>query len=175
MDTAQYYSNETGVGNGVRRAIDEGIVTREEMFITTKVMPGNYDRAYQSIDESLERLGFDYIDLMLVHQSGLNDTELQGYVRQYGTVIESYYPLGGRGHTEDLFSDSTIDAIAKAHGKTAAQIILRWHIQAGYITIPGSSNPEHIAENIGIFDFELSESEMQSMTSLNTGQRYENW
>ena len=70
IDTAQYYGNETGVGNGLKRAMADGIVTREEVFITTKVMPSNYDRAYQSIDESLKRLGVDYIDLMLIHQSG---------------------------------------------------------------------------------------------------------
>lgn len=226
IDTAQYYGNETGVGNGVRKAIDEGIVKREDVFVTTKIMPGNYDRAYQSIDESLARLGFDYIDLMLVHQSGSGDeevykalcqgvadgkirsigisnyytadevervtdgadikpaviqnenhpfyqnTELQEYAAQYGTVIESWYPLGGRGHTQDLFGNPVITEIAEAHGKTPAQIILRWHIQAGYITIPGSSNPEHIAENIDIFDFDLSADEMQKMKELNTGKAY---
>ena len=76
IDTAQYYGNETGVGKGIQRAINEGIVTRDEVFVTTKVMPSNYDRAYSSIDDSLERLGLDYIDLMLIHQSGSNDTEV---------------------------------------------------------------------------------------------------
>jgi hypothetical protein len=74
IDTAQYYGNETGVGKGIQKAIDDGIVTREEVFVTTKVMPSNYDRAYSSIDDLLERLGLDYIDLMLIHQSGGNDT-----------------------------------------------------------------------------------------------------
>ena len=229
IDTAQYYGNETGVGRGIRRAIDEGIVTREEVFVTTKVMPSNYDRAYSSIDESLERLGLDYFDLMLIHQSGSGDTEvysalchgvrdgklrsigisnyytLEEYervtaggdikpavvqnenhpfyqntqfkkdVEKYGTVVESWYPFGGRGHTQDLFGNETIMDIAKAHGKTPAQVILRWHLQAGYITIPGSQNPEHILENISVFDFELTEEEMQRMTGLHTGQRYENW
>ena len=76
IDTAQYYGNETGVGKGIQKAIDDGIVTREEVFVTTKVMPSNYDRAYSSIDDSLERLGLDYIDLMLIHQSSSNDTEV---------------------------------------------------------------------------------------------------
>ena len=76
IDTAQYYGNETGVGNGLKRAVSEGIVKREDVFITTKVMPSNYERAYQSIDDSLKRLNVDYIDLMLIHQSGSNDTEV---------------------------------------------------------------------------------------------------
>ena len=229
IDTAQYYGNETGVGNGLNRAISEGIVTRDEVFITTKVMPSNYERAYQSIDDSLERLDVEYIDLMLIHQSGSNDaevykalcqgvkdgklrsigisnyytpeefervtaeggikpavvqnenhpfyqnTEFREYVSKYGTIVESWYPFGGRGHTQDLFGNETINDIAKAHGKTSAQIILRWHLQAGYITIPGSQNPDHILENIGIFDFELSDEEMRRMAELHTGQRYENW
>ena len=229
IDTAQYYGNETGVGKGIQKAIDDGIVTREEVFVTTKVMPSNYDRAYKSIDDSLERLGLDYIDLMLIHQSGSNDTEvykalcqgvkdgklrsigisnyytLEEYERvtsggeikpavvqnenhpfyqntefqkdiaKYGTVVESWYPFGGRGHTQDLFGNETITDIAKAHGKTSAQIILRWHLQAGYVTIPGSQNPDHILENYSIFDFELTDAEMQRMAGLHTGQRYENW
>ena len=229
IDTAQYYGNETGVGKGIQKAIDDGIVTREEVFVTTKVMPSNYDRAYKSIDDSLERLGLDYIDLMLIHQSGSNDTEvykalcqgvrdgklrsigisnyytLDEYERvtsggeikpavvqnenhpfyqntqfqkdtaKYGTVVESWYPLGGRGHTQDLFGNDTIMDIAETHGKTSAQIILRWHLQAGYVTIPGSQNPDHILENYSIFDFELTDAEMQRMAELHTGQRYENW
>ena len=229
IDTAQYYGNETGVGKGIKRAIDNGIVTREEVFITTKVMPSNYDRAYQSIDESLNRLGLSYIDLMLIHQSGSNDvqvykalcqgvkdgklrsigisnyytadefervtagsdikpavvqnenhiyyqnTELQEYVAQYGTIVESWYPFGGRGHTSENFNNETIVAIAKAHNKTSAQIILRWQLQAGFIAIPGSSNPDHIAENFDIFDFVLSEDEMHRIAGINMNQRYENW
>ncbi len=229
IDTAQYYGNETGVGRGIKRAVDEGIVTRDEVFVTTKVMPSNYERAYASIDESLERLGLGYIDLMLIHQSGSGDTdvykalcqgvkdgklrsigisnyytaeefdrvtagsdikpavvqnenhpffqntEFQKYASQFGTVVESWYPFGGRGHTQDLFENDTIKSIASAHGKTSAQIIVRWHLQAGYITIPGSQNPDHILENISVFDFELTAEEMDKMAALNTGERYENW
>ncbi|MBE7060170.1 MAG: aldo/keto reductase [Ruminococcaceae bacterium] len=229
IDTAQYYGNEAGVGEGVRKAIGEGIVKREDVFITSKVMPTNYNNAYSSIAQSNEKIGLGYIDLMLIHQSGSNDkqvyraleqavkdgtvrsigisnyytkaefdritenaeimpavvqnenhpfyqnTEFQEYVKQYGTVVESYYPLGGRGHTQDLLGNETINEIAKTHNKTAAQIILRWHVQSGYVTIPGSSNPNHIAENIDIFDFELTDGEMQKMKALNTGNRYENW
>ena len=65
--------------------------------------------------------------------------------------------------------------LAKAHGKTAAQIILRWHLQDGYIAIPGSSNPDHIAENYDIFDFELSEDEMDRIRGIDEQRRYEHW
>ncbi|MBR1601924.1 MAG: aldo/keto reductase [Synergistaceae bacterium] len=65
--------------------------------------------------------------------------------------------------------------MAQTHAKTPAQIILRWHIQSGYIAIPGSSNPEHIAENFNIFNFELSASEMQQIAALNKNRRYESW
>ena len=75
----------------------------------------------------------------------------------------------------NLNGNETIMDIAKAHGKTSAQIILRWHLQAGYVTIPGSQNPDHILENYSIFDFELTDAEMQRMAELHTGQRYENW
>lgn len=73
IDTAQYYGNEKGVGDGLRKALDEGIVTREEVFITTKIMPSSYNNAYNSIDESLRKINIDYIDLLLIHQPGSND------------------------------------------------------------------------------------------------------
>ena len=76
--------------------------------------------------------------------------------------------MGGRGHTQELFANETISGIAEAHGKSSAQVILRWHLQAGHIAIPGSNNPDHIKENIEIFDFELSEDEMKQMSALDT-------
>ena len=87
-------------------------------------------------------------------------TEMKEYLKQYGTVLEAWYPLGGRGNTQTLFQDPVIVEIAQAHNKSSAQVVLRWHIQAGNIAIPGSSNPDHIQENIEIFDFELSSEEM---------------
>ena len=229
IDTARYYQCETGVGKGIKKAVEEGIVKREDVFVTSKIMPGDYERAAQGIDDSLRDLGLDYIDLMLIHQPGSNDeavykameqavrdgkvrsigisnyytpeafdevmsyaqippaviqnenhiyyqnTALQEYVRKYGVVVESWYPFGGRGHTSENFNNETITAIAKSHGKTSAQIILRWHLQAGYIAIPGSSNPDHIAENYRVFDFELSGDEMRQIAAVNKNQRYENW
>ena len=229
IDTARYYGNEVGVGRGIRKAIGEGIVKREEIFVTSKIMPGDYNRAAQGIDASLRDLGLDYLDLMLIHQPGSNDravyqameqgvrdgklrsigisnyytkqafdevlsyaetvpavvqnenhlfyqnTELQAYAKQYGTVVESWYPFGGRGHTREHFNNATVAAIAETHGKTSAQVILRWQLQAGYVVIPGSGDPEHIAENYDVFDFALSAEEMRQMYALDKQRRYENW
>lgn len=229
IDTARYYGNEVGVGRGLQKAIDEGIVTREDVFVTSKIYGGDYERAKGIIDDAIKDLNVDYIDLLLIHQPGADDEgvykameeavadgrlrsigisnyytkeqvdevlsfanitpaviqnenhiyyqnkDLQEYVKQYGIVIESWYPFGGRGHTAENFNNETITKIADEHDVTSAQVILRWHIQDGYIAIPGSSNAEHIAENYDIFDFELSEEEMRKIEAINEQRRYENW
>ena len=227
IDTARIYGNEEGVGRGIQRAIDDGYVTREDIFVTTKMWTSDYDNGAAAVDASLRRLGLDYIDLMILHHSqpsndvqayqameqavkdgklrsiGLsnyytpedfdrlvnaatvtpallqNETHpyhqsktMKEHLSQYGTVLESWFPLGGRGNTQTLFNDDTIAAIAAAHGKTSAQVILRWHLQAGNIAIPGSSNEAHIAENFAIFDFSLTDDEMASMTALDKNQRF---
>ena len=190
IDTARYYGNEAGVGRGVRKAIGEGIINREDIFITSKIMPGNYSDPDAAVDASNNALGLDYIDLMLIHQPGYNDegvykalergvqagkiksigisnyytpadferiakiasivpavvqnenhpyyqnTELKNYLASKNVIVESWYPLGGRGHTQELFNNSEIMKIAEAHGKTSAQVILRWHVQSGYVTVP---------------------------------------
>ena len=229
IDTAEYYGDEAGVGRGVKKAINEGIINREDVFITTKIMPGAYSNPDIAIEDSLKTLDIDYIDLMLIHQPGSNDekvyksmekyynngnlksigisnyytknavdkvlsyasitpaiiqnenhiyyqnNELQEYVRKYGIIIESWYPLGGRGHTSENFNNEIIKKLANKYKKSSAQIILRWHIQAGYITIPGSKNPEHIKENYNIFDFELTTDDMNEIYKINKNKRYENW
>ena len=227
IDTAQYYGDEVGVGKGVRKAIDEGIVKREDIFVTSKIYASTDHN--KAIEKSLSKLDLDYIDLLLIHQPGFDDkglyqtmekyykegklkaigisnyytkeaidevlsyakivpaviqnenhiyyqnNELQEYVKQYGIIIESWYPFGGRGHTDENFNNETIIKIAKKYNKTSAQIILRWQLQAGYIAIPGSKNPDHIKENISIFDFELSDEDMKEIYIINENRRYENW
>ena len=69
IDTARIYGNEDGVGRGIKRAIDEGIVTRGEIFVTTKMWTSDYSNGAQAIDSSLQRLGLDYVDLMILHHS----------------------------------------------------------------------------------------------------------
>lgn len=230
IDTARIYGDEAGVGRAIKRAIDEGFVTREEIFVTTKMWTTDYDNGDAAINASLERLGLDYIDLMILHHSqpsndikayqamekavedgrlrsiGLSNyydpddfdrvvnavtivpallqnethpyhqsTEMKEHIAQYGTVMESWFPLGGRGHTQELFDDPTIAGIAAAHSKSSAQIILRWHLQAGNIAIPGSHNEKHIQENFEIFDFELTDEEMSQMTALDKNDRLGDW
>ena len=227
IDTAHIYGNEEGVGRGIKRAISEGLVTREEIFVTTKMWTADFDDGEGAIEESLRRLDLDYIDLMILHHSqprndvtayqamekaveegklrsiGLsnyytaedfdrlinattitpallqNEThpyyqskEMKAHLKQYGTVLESWFPLGGRGNTQTLFNDPVIAAIAAAHGKTPAQVILRWHLQAGNIAIPGSRNEAHIQENYENFDFSLSDEEMQELTALDKQERF---
>lgn len=230
IDTAKYYGNESEVGNAIRRAIKDGICKREEIFVTTKLVPWS-NNPDLDIDDSLKQLGLSYIDLCLLHQHGsasgddavyramckavkarkirsigisnlytektvshfINDFEippaviqnenhlkyqnnsLRDWAAKKGIYIESYYPFGGRGHTKEHLQNETVLEIARAHGKSAAQIIVRWHLQSGYISIPGSSNPNHIAENFDVWDFELTVNEMKKLNALDTGRRYENW
>ena len=96
--------------------------------------------------------------------------DLKKRIAPYNTVIESWYPLG-HGDAA-LIEEPVFTKLAEKYGKTNAQIILRWHIQEGIIVFPKSSNPVHIKENIDIFDFELSEEEMNEIRQLDKGFRY---
>ena len=95
------------------------------------------------------------------------------YIQELGIVVQGWYPLGGRGHTAELLGDPVISEIAKAHGKSSAQIILRWNLQKGMVVIPGSSNPAHIRENTELYDFELTEEEMTRINALDRGEKHD--
>ncbi|MGN0317859.1 MAG: aldo/keto reductase [Candidatus Fimousia sp.] len=95
------------------------------------------------------------------------------YIQSLGIVVQGWYPLGGRGHTAELLGDEVISEIADAHGKSSAQVILRWNLQKGVVVIPGSSNPEHIQENTELFDFELTEDEMERINALDRGEKHD--
>ncbi len=87
--------------------------------------------------------------------------------------FESWYPLGGRTPGgESLRENPEIIKIAEAHGKSPVQVIIRWHIQEGFSVVPGSSNPAHIAENIDVYDFELTDAEMEAIRNLDKEQRF---
>jgi 2,5-diketo-D-gluconate reductase A len=107
-----------------------------------------------------------------VNQIELNPYATRNASRDYhaahGIVTESYSPIGASG--AELRNDPVITAIAKDHGKSPTQVVLRWHIQLGLVAIPRSSNPGRIAENIDIFDFELTEEEMTKITALDRGE-----
>lgn len=218
IDTAQAYNNEEGVGEAVRKS---GI-PREELFIVSKVWISNYgyEKAKASIDESLRRLGSDYIDLMLLHQPycdrygayrALEDayregklraigvsnfypdhfidlasnvdivpavnqvethvfnqqTKAQEYMKEFGTHIMSWGPLAeGRNN---FFTNPLLSQIGTKYGKSVAQIALRWLIQRGVIIIPKSVHIERMQQNLDIFDFNLSDEDMQAISTLDTG------
>lgn len=93
---------------------------------------------------------------------------------KHNIQIECWFPLGGRESKGELLRDPVICEIAKAHGKSPAQIIIRWHMQMGFSVIPGASNPDYIQENIETFDFALSNHEMEHIHQLNKEKRYFN-
>lgn len=95
------------------------------------------------------------------------------FMHSQGIVVEAWYPLGGRGHTGALLGNETISRIATAHGKSSAQVILRWDLQRGVVVIPGSSNPAHMKENISIFDFELTNEEMAQIAALDRNEKHD--
>lgn len=96
-----------------------------------------------------------------------------GFMHEQGIVVEAWYPLGGRGYTSALLDNETISRIAAAHGKSSAQVILRWDLQRGVVVIPGSSNPDHIQENISIFDFSLTDDEMAQIAALDRNEKHD--
>ena len=223
IDTAYMYGNEKEIGEAIR-ASD---VPREEIFVITKIYPGEqFQNPEKAIQEALDKLDIGYIDMMLLHHPGDHDVNaylamekfveegkirslglsnwyieeiddfiaqvhikpalvqneihpyyqeqaVVPYMQNLGIVMQAWYPLGGRGHTEELLHDETITAIAKAHGVSAAQVIIRWHLQRGVVAIPGSSNPDHILENISVFDFALSDSEMDEIAALDRNEKHD--
>ena len=101
------------------------------------------------------------------------EQEVVPYIQELGIVVEGWFPFGGRGHTAELLGDETISAIAQAHNVTSAQVILRWNLQRSVVVIPGSSNPDHIKENLDIFGFELTAEEMKKITAIDRGEKHE--
>jgi morphine 6-dehydrogenase len=216
IDTANVYVNERGVGRGMRASTK----AREDVFLETKLWPSFYDSG-TAVDETLERLGVAYIDLMILHQPAGNiragyrkledayragklrsigisnfnaaevqhlidecevmpaliqtechpyfpQTELKKLLAQHNIALQAWYPLGGRGN-DSIMGEPLIGELAKAHGKSPAQVILRWHVQQGNIVIPGSKTPSHIAQNIELFDFALTDEEMARIAALDRG------
>lgn len=218
IDTAQAYLNETAVGE----AIKESGIPREEIFITTKVwvQDYSYEKTIKAVELSLERLGVEYIDFMLLHQPigdyinawkaleklykegklraigmancyphviadlcmtfeikpMINQVELHPFFQQqlnldtmkeYGVIPEAWGPFNeGK---RNLFTDPILTAIGKKYNKTAAQVALRWNIQRGVIVIPKSVREERMQQNIDVFDFELSQEDMDQIKTMDIG------
>jgi diketogulonate reductase-like aldo/keto reductase len=211
IDTASMYRNEKSVGAAFRRS---GL-PRQDVFVTTKLMPGRRSAA-RELDKSLTRLGLDYVDLYLIHwplplanarmwrqleslqergraraigvsnfgrdrlakliDSGtqvpaVNQVQfsayhyrrqLLDYCNEQGVVFEAYSPLA-RGQGLD---NPTITAVAERLGRTPAQVMLRWAIQHETVVIPKSSRRDRIRSNAQLFDFELTDTDMQDLDAL---------
>lgn len=222
IDTANAYLNEEAVGKAIMKAIEEGIVKREDIFVSTKLWPTLYENE-SAVEDTLNRLGLSYVDLLFIHQPSGNylagyrqlekaykdgkakslgisnfhdekledllaNTEVKPHVIQleahpyftehvimdrlheYGTRLMGWYPLG---HGDPgLVKEEIFTKLAGKYHKSNAQIVLRWHIQKGFITIPGSKNPDHIRDNADIFDFTLTEDEMAEIAKLDDTKRY---
>lgn len=220
IDTASIYKNEEGVGIGVK----EASVAREELFVVSKVW--NSDQGYEStlkaFDDSLKRLGMDYLDLYLIHWP------VEGKYKETWRALEKLYAEGRvraigvsnflQHHLEDLMADAEVvpmvnqmefhpylvqqelldfcqkntiqyeawspmmqgkifgmeafEALAKKYNKTIAQIVLRWDLQKGVVTIPKSTKKERIESNAAIFDFEITQEDMELLDAMDRQQRF---
>lgn len=219
IDTASIYGNETETGEGIKRAITEGLVTREELFVTSKlfILQASEDKAKETIEHSLETMGLTYLDLYLIHQPygdiygawrsmvaaqktgklraigvsnfksakmiefvGLNEVkpqinqievnpwnqrvEDQEWHEKYDVQVEAWAPFAEGRH--DLFTNPTLAEIGTQYGKTVGQVVLRWLMQRGIVALAKTVRPERMAENIAIFDFELSQKDIEKIAAL---------
>ena len=220
VDTAENYRNEVGVGRGLR---DSGIA-REDVFITSKFNKEwhSVDGVRTAFDNSVAKLGVDYLDLLLIHWPnpgqdryvdawrGLIKLQQEGLVKAIGTsnfkpshlqriidetgvapdvnqinlnpyttrdatvaynrehkiITEAWSPL----KPAEILSEPVITAAAEQHNRTPGQVVLRWHTQLGYVTVPKSSSPERIRDNISIFDFDLTDEEIGAISALDKGE-----
>lgn len=223
IDTAAIYGNEKAVGEGIRTGIKEAGISREDLFITSKVW--NSDQGYETTlaayEESLKKLELDYLDLYLVHwpvegkykdtwraletlykekrvraigvsnfqihhlqdvmkdaeikpminqveyHPRLTQKELQAFCKEQGIQMEAWSPL----MQGQLLDNEKLQEIAEKHGKTTAQVILRWDLQNGVITIPKSTKEHRIIANADIFNFELTKEDMEKIDALNQNHR----
>lgn len=211
IDTASMYRNEQSVGTALKRAR----LPREDVFVTTKLLPGPPSAA-RELEKSLRRLDLDYVDLYLIHwplpfgnarmwrqleslqerglaraigvsnfgrdrlakllpsaghRPAVNQVQfspyhyrrrLLEYCAEQGIVFEAYSPLArGQG-----LHNPTITVIGERLDRTPAQIMLRWAIQHGAVVIPKSSRHDRIRSNAQLFDFELTDSDMQTLDAL---------
>lgn len=223
IDTAAIYENEEGVGEGIRQGLQETGLSREELFVTSKVWNSDlgYEETLKAYETSLQKLGLDYLDLYLIHwpverkykdawraletlykdgkvkaigvsnfqihhledllqdaevkpvinqveyHPRLTQKELRAYCEQQNIQLEAWSPL----MQGELLDNDVLSAIASKHNKSTAQVILRWDVQNGVITIPKSIKEHRIIQNADIFDFELTSDEMKQIDALNQNHR----
>lgn len=235
IDTAAAYQNERGVGDGIRASG----VPRDEIFVESKVWVSDfgYDETLHAWEKATGKLGFEVIDLLILHQAlasrfertigayraleqlladgkvraigvsnftvqdlanlaaetdvvpAVNQIELHPYSQEHelqerhkelGILTQAWSPIGGitfyggaDGGQRSTLTDPVLVRIGAEHGKSAAQVMLRWHLQQGRSAIPKSVKRERIAENFDVFDFALSEGELAEIDALDTGSA--NW
>ncbi|BAH45553.1 probable 2,5-diketo-D-gluconic acid reductase [Brevibacillus brevis NBRC 100599] len=223
IDTAAIYNNEEGVGRGIRAGLQEAGITREDLFVTSKVWNADlgYESTLQAYETSLKKLGLEYLDLYLIHwpvegkfkeawraletlykkglvkaigvsnfhvhhleellkdaeikpmvnqvefHPRLSQDELRAYCKEQGIQFEAWSPL----MQGQLLDNPVLKGIAEKHGKSIAQVIIRWDLQNGVVTIPKSTKEHRIVENASVFDFELSKEDMEMIHSLNQNHR----
>lgn len=218
IDTAQGYMNEKAVGDAIR----ESGIPREDIFITSKLwlQDFSFEGAQTATQTTLERLGYDYIDLMLLHQPmgdyigawrGLeklykegiiksigmanyyphvladlcetfetkpmiNQVEMHPFFQQqlnldtmkeYGVIPEAWAPFNEGNR--NFFNDPILTEIGKKYGKTAAQVALRWNIQRGVVVIPKTVHEDRMRQNLDVFDFTLTEADMEQIRTMDIG------
>ncbi|AXM88177.1 aldo/keto reductase [Anoxybacillus ayderensis G10] len=223
IDTASIYGNEVGVGQGIREGMKEAGISREDLFVTSKVW--NSDLGYESTiaayEASVNKLGLDALDLYLIHwpvagkykeawraleklykegrvkaigvsnfqihhlqdlmqdaeikpmvnqveyHPRLTQKELHSFCREHGIQLQAWSPL-----MQGLLLDNEVlQEIATKYNKSVAQIILRWDLQHGVVTIPKTTKEHRMVENASIFDFSLTEEEMERIDNLNKNER----
>lgn len=219
IDTASIYGNEKETGEGIKRAINEDLVTRDDLFITSKlfILQASEDKAKETIEHSLKVMGLDYLDLYLIHQPygdiygawrsmvatqkagklraigisnfksakmiefvGLNEVkpqinqievnpwnqriEDQEWHEKYEVQIEAWAPFAEGRH--ELFKNPVLEEIGEQYSKSIGQVVLRWLMQRGIVALAKSVHPERMAENIDIFDFELSKEDIEKIANL---------
>lgn len=220
IDTANGYMNEKAVGRGMKKSG----VDRKDIFLSTKLWPSVYEDP-NAVDDTLRRLGTDYVDLLFIHQpsgnweagyrqlekalkdgkaraigiSNFHDeklakllevSEVKPQVMQYenhpyytaddvrkalapfNVRFMAWYPLGHGD--KSLQREPVFTELGRKYGKSPAQVILRWHVQFGNVVIPGSTNPDHIRANADIFDFTLTDEEMDEIAKIKKNIRYYN-
>ncbi|MEI3606188.1 aldo/keto reductase [Pseudogracilibacillus sp. SE30717A] len=223
IDTAAVYGNEEGVGQGIREGIKEAGISREDLFVTSKVWNDDlgYESAIAAYETSLTKLGLEYLDLYLIHwpvegkykdawkaletlykkdrvkaigvsnfqihhleelmkeaeikpmvnqveyHPRLTQKELKSFCQEQGIQIEAWSPL----MQGQLLDDPNLLEIANKYNKSIAQVILRWDLQSGVVTIPKSTKEHRIVENATVFDFELTSEDMKRIDDLNQNYR----
>lgn len=225
LDTAALYGNEEGVGRAVKDSISAGHLDRSEVFVTSKLWNDRhgYRPTLEAFDESLDRLGLEYLDLYLIHWPcpgkdqyvdswraleelyhrgrvcaigvsnfqqhhlerllaetevvpAVNQVELHPFLQQHslrqfnaehGIVTQAWSPLG-RG---TVLANRTIMSIAAKHQRSAAQVVLRWHLQSGVTAVAKASSQKRISENLDIGDFSLDGVDMAAIGQLDADAR----